>query len=199
MTKRKYRNTAQAEVAELTRKRIIQAALAMIAEQWMDAMTLDQVAERAGVTVQTLLRHFGSKEGLMAHAGQAANQAALSQRAEAPVGDLAGAVDNLITHYEEIGDRVIRLLSQEERYPQLKELMQPGRVAHQQWVQQVFRPQLDRRPSAEREGLAAQLSVTCDVYVWKLLRRDLGYSVDEYRTILLAMLAALLGERTNGK
>lgn len=195
MTKRQYRNTAQAEVAALTRQRILQATLTLFAEQWIDAVTLDLVAERAGVTVQTILRHFGSKEGLAGQAGLAANQTATDQRAEAPIGDLAGAVDNLVQHYEEAGDRVIRLLAQEDRYSQLHELLKQGRFVHQQWVGRVFAPYLDRRLPDQRERLAASLIVACDVYVWRLLRRDMCYSVEQYQATLLDMIVAL----TNSK
>jgi AcrR family transcriptional regulator len=138
--RRKYRNTAQAEIAALIRQRIIQAGLALFAEQWIDLVTLDQIAKRAGVTVQTLLRHFGSKEGLGAAVDRAANEAAAQQRAEVGVGDIEGAVDNLIEHYEQIGDRVIRMLAQEERYPQLRDFMPEGRSAHDRWVRRVFAP-----------------------------------------------------------
>jgi AcrR family transcriptional regulator len=191
-TKRKYRNTAQAEVAALTRQRIIDAALALFAEEWIDEVTLDQVAERAGVTVQTILRHFGSKEGLGAYVGRAANEAVIKQRADVAPGDMEGAVDNLVEHYEAAGDRVIRMLAQEERYPQLQEFLQEGRIGHREWVRRLFAPYLDRHEPDRQDRLVAQLVVACDVYVWKLLRRDMGFSIDKYRATLLEMITALV-------
>ena len=191
MPKRKYRNTVQAEIATRTRERIMQAALALFAEHWIDDVTLDQVAERAGVTVQTVLRHFGSKEGLGAEVGRAANDVAISQRAEVVDGDIPGAVDNLVQHYEEVGDRVIRLLAQEERYPQLQELLLEGRLEHRHWVNRVFGSLAKQLTPEQRERLMTQLIVVCDVYVWKLYRRDMSLSVDQYRATLLDMILAL--------
>ncbi len=191
MPNRKYRNTAQAEIAALTRQRIIQAALTLFAEQWIDAVTLDQVAERAGVTVQTILRHFGSKESLGVQAGRAANDAAINQRAEVTAGDIPGAVDNLVQHYEAVGDRVLRLLAQEERFHQLQGILQEGRIAHQHWVQRVFAPLIDRQKPDQRERLTAQLVAVCDVYIWKLLRRNMGFSVEQYQATLHEMVVKL--------
>ena len=39
--------------------------------QWYDQITLDAVAEDAGVTVQTILRRFDGKDGLLANAVEA--------------------------------------------------------------------------------------------------------------------------------
>src|SRR5512133_1742925 len=94
--KRPYRGTVQAEVAALTRQRIIEAALLLFAEQWVDQIRLEQVAQRADVTVQTVLRHFGSKEGLVAAAGQSASERAIRRRADTPVGDLVAAVQAVV-------------------------------------------------------------------------------------------------------
>jgi AcrR family transcriptional regulator len=193
MAKRKYRGTVQAEVAALTRQRIIEATLALFAGHWIEEVTLEQVATQAGVTVQTVLRHFGSKEGLGAAAGRAANDAALVQRNEVVIGDFQSITQNLVEHYEQLGDRVIRLLAQEDRYTPLKELLQEGRMEYQRWVRRAFAPYLDRYQTDQQESLIAQLVVICDVYVWKLLRRDMGFSVEQYRATLLEMITALVG------
>ncbi|MFD1732876.1 TetR/AcrR family transcriptional regulator [Deinococcus malanensis] len=72
--RRSYRGTAQAGIAARTRELILEAMLTLAAERWLDQITLDQVASRAGVTVQTVLRHFESKEQLISAAGQHAHQ-----------------------------------------------------------------------------------------------------------------------------
>ena len=46
-------------------------------------MTLQAVAERAGVTLQTVLRRFGSKEGLATAVGEAMGTAIATEAAEA--------------------------------------------------------------------------------------------------------------------
>jgi AcrR family transcriptional regulator len=192
MAKRKYRNTVQAEVATLTRERIVNATIALVGEHLIDQITLEMIAELSQVTAQTILRHFGSKDGLIAAAGRAANDRATTQRDEAAVGDIAGAVNNLIFHYEAVGDRVIRLLAQEERYPQLQPLLQEGRMKHREWVERVFAPYLGQRSGDEQMRLLAQLVTLCDVYTWKLMRRDAGLSEAQYGVALCELLTALL-------
>jgi AcrR family transcriptional regulator len=193
MAKRQYRNTVQAEIATLTRERIINAALVLVEEQWIDQVTLEMVAEHAQVTVQTIFRHFGSKDGLIAAAGRAANDRAIVQRDEAVAGDIASAIKNLSDHYEVVGDRVIRLMAQEERYPQLHALLREGRVKHQGWVERVFAPYLSQRTGDDRTRLLAELMLLGDVYTWKLLRRDMGLDEEQYRIALDELLNKLLG------
>jgi AcrR family transcriptional regulator len=195
MAKRQYRNTVQAEIATRTRERIIMAALALEPDHLIDQITLEMVAEHAQVTVQTILRHFGTKDGLVAAVGQVANEQTAAQRAEAPIGDIAGAVNNLTIHYEAVGDRVMRLLAQEARYPQLQTLLQAGRVLHRQWVERVFGPYLNQRSGDDEQRLLAQLVALCDVYTWKLLRRDSGLSQAQYEVALNELLTALLSWR----
>lgn len=192
MSKRKYRGTAQAEVAALTRQRIIDASLALYADHWIDEITLDQIAEKAGVTVQTILRHFGSKDGLAAAGARAANARATNQRDNAIAGDMDSIVANLVEHYEEVGDRVFRTLAQEEHFPYLKEFLKEGRNYHRQWVERVFADWLHTLEAERRERLVAQLIAVCDVYVWKILRRDQGFTSEQYRLALSEMLTALL-------
>lgn len=51
--------------AERTRELILDAAIALFAEQGYDESTLEQVAERAGVSISTLYRYFPTKDLLV--------------------------------------------------------------------------------------------------------------------------------------
>jgi hypothetical protein len=59
-------------------------------------------------------------------------------------------------------------------------------------VRIVFAPQLDLRRGSARTQLFNILLVTTDVYVWKLLRRDLGLSRTAAEATLRKMLAGVL-------
>jgi AcrR family transcriptional regulator len=157
--------------AEATKARIRQAAAELHAERLWDDFTLDEVAHRAGTTVQTILRVYGSKQALSALAMDAS--ARRLRPATAP-GDVAAAVRVLYDDYEEIGDRVIRYLADEQRNPALAPAVELGRQAHRRWVEAAFAPQLRAHQRAARLRLLHALIVATDVYVWKLLRRDLG-------------------------
>lgn len=48
-----------------TRERILDAALAVLSERGLAAMAVEDVAQQAGVSRQTVYRHMGSREGLV--------------------------------------------------------------------------------------------------------------------------------------
>ena len=56
------------ERARTTRRRIIDAAAALFVDQGYGKTTLEQVAERAGVAVQTVYFHFGNKRTVLKEA-----------------------------------------------------------------------------------------------------------------------------------
>ena len=60
--------TSRAEKTRLTRLRIIAASSDLFLDQGYGATTLDQVATRAGVAVQTVYFHFGNKATLLKEA-----------------------------------------------------------------------------------------------------------------------------------
>lgn len=186
-TTRPYAMTTRAAAAEETRHRILRSTLALSAEKFTLEIALADVAERAGVTTKTILRHFGSREGLF-DAASDFNRGEIEQERAAPVGDLPAAITVVVDHYEERGDWVMRMLSQERSDARAASVVGIGRVVHREWVATTFRPQLERVPSVEREAAVDLLVVATDVYTWKLLRRDrnLGRADTEQRMCALA-------------
>src|SRR3954454_25203721 len=104
---RSYNQDAGGRAAEKTGRRIQDAFLTRLMAQWYDEITLDRVAEDAGVTFQTVVRRFGGKEGLLAKSVGTLSAQINAQRATPP-GDIRGAVRNLVADYERTGDAVIR-------------------------------------------------------------------------------------------
>lgn len=100
-------------------------------------------------------------------------------------------MENLLDHYEEWGASVLRLLAQEERVPQLRAIADRGREGHYTWVERTFGPQLTWRSA---RLLRVKLITLTDVYVWKLLRLDLGLDRTETGTVLGDMMRAVLRE-----
>ncbi len=173
---RKYSQVARAAAADDTAKRIIDAFLGRLLTDWFDEITLDRIAADAGVTVQTVIRRFGGKDGLLASAVKIMAEQINAQRATPP-GDVHRLVTNLMKDYERTGDAVIRLLALEPRHPALKEVLDIGRGEHRQWVATGFADQLNQISTAsEREKTLDALVTVTDVYTWKLLRRDMNRS-----------------------
>jgi AcrR family transcriptional regulator len=189
--RRQYDMTARSAKAAQTRNRIAEAAAALYIERGLDNLTLDDVADRAETTVQTILRAFTSKEKLIFAALERSAVAGSPVRAT-PAGDLAAGVGALFDLYENIGDYVIGQLADERRHPSLKPSLDGGRTGHRAWVRIVFAPQLELRRGSARTQLYNILLVSTDVYVWKLLRRDLALSRSTAESTLRKMLAGVL-------
>ena len=67
MKSRQYSSEVRAQQAAATRQRILEAAQALFADSTAD-FTLDRVAADASVSVQTVLRAYGSREKLILEA-----------------------------------------------------------------------------------------------------------------------------------
>jgi AcrR family transcriptional regulator len=185
---RSYRMSARADTTAETGERILDAVSDMFWEQPSDRISLDEVSRRSGVSVRTVIRRFGGKEGLFAAAAARELGRTRSERDLAPVGDTAAAVTVLVDHYESMGDRVLKLLAEEERLSTLTEVVERGRELHRAWCARVFAPALKGRHGVDRDRRMAQLVALCDVYTWKLLRRDAGLSRRQTELALVELL-----------
>lgn len=188
---RPYRMTARADAAAATAQRILAAASEVFWQRPGESLSLEDVAQRAGVTKQTVLRRFGSKDGLLAAAAERELARVEDERGAVVPGDVEGAVRVLVLHYERVGDAVVRLLVEEGRNPALAGLADRGRDYHARWCERAFAPALARRRGVARERRLAQLVAVTDVYVWMLLRRQRGLSRRQTETALVELVGAL--------
>jgi AcrR family transcriptional regulator len=63
--KRRYQSPGRAESAAATRDAVLAAAKGLFARRGIDAVTIAEIAKRAGVSVSTVYGLFESKEGLL--------------------------------------------------------------------------------------------------------------------------------------
>ncbi|MCW2782294.1 MAG: TetR/AcrR family transcriptional regulator [Marmoricola sp.] len=192
-TKRTYTMRVRADGVEETRRRILQATFDLHSERLISEIVLDDVAERAGVSVQTVLRQFGSRGGLLEATATYANGVVVEER-RAPVGDVVAAVRTIVEHYELRGHTALMMLAQEGSDPSIRGVTEMGRQTHRAWVEECFAPYLVQRRGAAREALIDLLVVSTDVYTWKLLRRDRGLSRATTEQRMTQLLNSLLGE-----
>lgn len=185
----------RARSVEETGTRILDAVTELFAERPYAQLTLTAVAERAGVSVQTVIRRFGDKDALVSAAATRERNAVAAQRDQAPPGDLTAIVATLIDHYESEGRIALRLLAEEETSPVLAALTEQGRALHRTWCARVFDPWLADTTGAGRSRLLAQLVAVCDVYTWKLLRLDAGLSRRQTQLAVHELLAPLTTRR----
>ena len=191
---RGYLMTARAVSSAATGERILDAATELFWELTTDQISLDEVARRAGVSVQTVIRRFGGKTGLVAAAAEREAAAIRRQRDQAPAGDVTVAVHVLVEHYEAFGDRVVRMLAEQERVPALRQITNGGRALHRDWCTRVFAAALAGQAPTIRRRRLAQLVAVCDVYMWKLLRRDAGLSRRQSELAIVELLTPILKE-----
>jgi AcrR family transcriptional regulator len=185
---RPYRMGVRAEATAETGERILAAAATVFWERPSDQISLEEVSRRAGVSVRTVIRRFGGKEGLLAAGVARELQRTRTERDAAPVGDIAAAVAVLVEHYEVTGDRVLKLLAEEQRLSSLSEIVDLGRALHRDWCARVFAPVLAGLGGVDRRRRLAQLVALCDVSTWKLLRRDAGLSRSQTELALVELL-----------
>jgi AcrR family transcriptional regulator len=190
-TTRPYKQTARADAATAREAKILRSFRALLEERWLDELTLQDVAEGAGVTQQTVIRKFGGKEGLLeALVEQVKTEIILRRKASA--GAVDEALDELLEDYEAVGDFIMRLLSQEGRFPVLAPFLEIGRRAHRAWAAGVFAPWLKSFKANEREETLDALVCATDLYLWHLLRRDLGHERAHVRAVLQRLVTGLL-------
>jgi AcrR family transcriptional regulator len=183
---------ARAEGMVATRERIVQATLKLALEQAYEDITLVAIAQAAGVSHQTVLNHFASKENVAAAAAELLGHQTQAARGKATPGDHPGAIAILVGEYERFGDAAARWAMASERLGSLAPLLDRARADHQTWLGRVFSDRLPDAPAARRRAIHA-LHAATDVYTWKLLRRDLQLSRVETERIVLDMVRGILG------
>lgn len=190
-TERPYVMRARADATERTRQRVLRAVVDLSRETMSLEIVLAAVAERAEVSVQTILRHFGSKEGLF-DAVEAFAQTEVVQERTAPAGDVEAIARVLLDHYESAGDWTLAILAQEGRSARARRVTDRGRVLHREWVGTVFAPQLCACAEPDRLVLTDLLVVATDVYTWKLWRRDRHLDRAEVQHRLVRLVRGVL-------
>ncbi|TNE86068.1 MAG: TetR/AcrR family transcriptional regulator [Deltaproteobacteria bacterium] len=189
---RTYDNRRRAERAALTAERIVDSTEALLGSEKEEAVTLKAIAERSGVTVQTVLRHMGSREGCIEAVVARVRDRVEAERGTSEPGDVDAALAGLLTHYESSGVFVLNLLAQESGSSELaREAVVQGRAYHRAWVERCFGPHLDPRGERWDADVDALVAAT-DLYVWKLLRLDLGRSPEAARAVITRLVRAVL-------
>lgn len=187
---RPYTMTARARAVEATRTSILEAVRELSETRMLRDIALEDVAARAEVSVQTVLRQFGSRAALL-EAAAAHVRESVEQERQVPRGDVAQALRVLVDHYEKRGDPVLLLLAQERSEELAARATGMGRALHRAWVEDVFAPFLPAADAARARAVDL-LVVATDLYTWKLLRRDRGLSRAGTRERMEALVRMVL-------
>jgi AcrR family transcriptional regulator len=190
MESRTYTMDARAEAVEATRRRIIESADRLFEEHWWDEVTLARIATGAGVSHQTVLNHFGSKDGVLTALIAHKLGDTIERRETVEPGDTAAAVRRLLDQYEQAGLINARAVQQEHRVPALKAALDEGRAQHRAWIERTFAHALPASEPERRQRVAAFLGAT-EVAMWNSLHHGYGYSRKDAAAALTTLVNAL--------
>lgn len=187
-----YDNRNRARSATETAQRIAEVTEALLTSGREEAVTLKSIAEVAGVSVQTVLRHMASREGCIEAVALRVSRRVDAERGQSEPGDIDGAIAGLLSHYESTGRLVINLLAQETGASELaRQSVEAGRAYHRAWVERCFGPHLPCEPDRRHSEVDALVAAT-DIYVWKLLRLDLGRPPEAVEAVINRLVRAVL-------
>jgi AcrR family transcriptional regulator len=188
---RPYRLKARAEGVERTRAAILDAVDELFLPAPGRAFSLEEVAERAGTTVQTVLRHFGTKAGLLEAASLRGLAEVRSGRNMVPAGNIGAVAGYLGRHYEADGPTVLSFLAVEAQVPEVAAITERGREMHRAWVERVLSPFLEKVDATEQARRLATYVAITDLLTWKVLRLEQGLTREEYVETVRELLEAL--------
>lgn len=197
--KRTYQMLERAEQVARNDRKIMDAMADLWLELPLSELTLDKVSQRSGVTVRTILRKFGSKDGLFKACIEYDGDRFTQKRMDVAPGDLPGIIEALLEEYERMGDALIRTLTVEYEFPSTQEMLKKARTIHRDWCVMAFEPFLPPKTSDHYETILSAFIAATEFYLWKLLRRDLGKSPEQCRQIFLFSLESLAANVKNQK
>ena len=187
---RAYDRTLRTQQAARAEERVLGEAERLFATLAFDRVTLGAVARAASVTIPTLQRRFGNKEGLFGACASRVRARVEGQRGGPPGVSVKECIRNLVAHYEREGAMLWHLLRQEAEVPLLRSPLAEGRATHRAWVKRVFARPIARVERPQRRARVDALVAVTDLFVWKLLRVDLGRSRPEVEALLIKLAAA---------
>ena len=188
---RPYTMTARAASTVRTGERILEATKELFLSKAIAEIALADVADRAGVTVQTVLRRFGDKDSLFATAAAHYFAEVQAQRGQAVPNVLDDVVANLLEHYENWGPVMLKMLGEQAASPAIRDVTASGKDYHRRWCETVFSDTLANLSKADRTRRLAQLVAICDLRTWELLRISSDLSRSQTERALHEMLQPL--------
>jgi AcrR family transcriptional regulator len=193
-SKRSYQMSKRAESAAQTERAIFSVTADLWRERPLAEITLDAIAERANVSVRTIIRRFGSRDELFNTCIQNDSNNIESDREKAEVGNVESAIHYLLKDYEAYGDAIVRTLAVENQIDAAQKVLQAGRAYHRQWCARIFEPFLPNNESQSYEHELTAFVAATELYLWKLLRRDLEYDLSQTHKTFKRLINGLINK-----
>jgi AcrR family transcriptional regulator len=186
---RVYRQRTRARGAEATRERVLNAAAELLEQRPAAAVSLDAVAAAGRTTVPTVLRHFPTKDALVAAALSAALTRLRAARPRVAPGDHLAAAAVLATEYEE---HAALLRAAEAATPHARrDLVEAPRRLHRDWLARTFARTLSPLPPVVHRRRLAQLVAVSGPAPWRTLRETEHLTPGQAQAALAELLHVL--------
>jgi AcrR family transcriptional regulator len=209
VSRRPYRLGQRAETIEDNRHRILDAAYELIADAGFHPVSLDAVADRAGVTRVTIYRHFGSKRGLFeAVSAHRMDQAHLNRLDEARAQpDVLQALQDFLREsvrlMSEIGDTLRTSLEVARHEPDVAHVLDVGYYGRRKRSLEELATRLQNENALASGWTVKQvvdvLMIVTSLEAFETLTQRQGHSVRRAAQILFAMTGAFLAREPAGR
>lgn len=182
--------------AERNRDAVVDAILDLLREGVANP-TADAIAERSGVSVRSVFRHFDDLESLHAAAVDRHSER-IAELFEPPPsgGPLAERIEALAARRSRLFEEMTPVRRVGERLrgqsAVIDERLEFARNLLRGQVATLFAPELDGVAGTERRVLLDAVEATTSWRTWDLLRTEQGCSIARARAVLSRTLTALL-------
>jgi AcrR family transcriptional regulator len=155
----------RAEATGRTRRRIELALIELLATQPFSAITANDIAAKAGVSVRTVQRHYPSKDDILAAcvsfpARALADELSGRPPASSPRAALRDLVEALFSFYEANSEQAWAVYSRAQDVPVQEELRRAAVRARESLIDPLFERWPDSWSTDKRTARAAMLGLT---------------------------------------
>lgn len=194
MNSRRYDMSTRAEAAEQTADRLLDVMLARFASTPYERIRLEDIGADAGVTVQTVIRRFGGKAGLLLAVVTRELGRIAAARESAAQAAPAETLVALVEHYERYGHLILKTYAEAPLVAGLPDLAARGRAFHVDWCTRAFGTHLPAGlGDDERRLRLASIVALADATTWRILREDGRLTPAEVERALGDLLLPLIG------
>ena len=177
-----------------TRRKVIEAAKAMIAETSV-APTVVGVAKRADVSVRSVFQHFGDVESLFVTVVDSVSKNLVVPPETPETLPLAARIDSFTRNMAELYEQIVPLRVAAGQFVNHSGLIERGQTLQKTLRDQAFRVfdhEFALLSEAAREGLADAIGAALSLDAWVVLRRQYNLSFDRAVAAWRLTLGALL-------
>ncbi|MCI0441155.1 MAG: TetR/AcrR family transcriptional regulator [Chloroflexi bacterium] len=214
VNRRPYASRRRDQQARETRQAILEAALEFFTNQGFHQTSVKQIAERAGVSEQTVYNAFGDKVGLLWNAGMMfmsaggdANETALLEALQAepdPVRRIRMVARDSREFWAERAEAILQLerlgFDPELRDPRLKDLAEKGlayKLASTRAVCEILFPDGVRRADLDLDDIVKFFTAVDSAAIITTLR-NLGWDMEQWERWIVQLLTLFLDPTRRG-